>query len=68
MLWESAPALDYRGQETPPTCEAKLLQPGKHELITIKNGGHGFDGAGMKEPVVADAFERVMAFLKRHLR
>ncbi len=47
---------------------AELARVGvEHELITIKNGGHGFDGAGIKEPVVADAFERVMAFLKRHM-
>jgi dienelactone hydrolase len=36
----------------------------EHELITIKNGGHGFDGAGIKEPVVANAFERVLDFLE----
>lgn len=39
----------------------------EHELITITNGGHGFDGAGAKDPVVAGAFESVMAFLKRHV-
>ena len=39
----------------------------EHELITISDGGHGFDGAGMKEPVVAEAFERVLAFLKHHM-
>ncbi len=39
----------------------------EHELITIINGGHGFDGAGTKNPVVARSFESVMAFLKRHV-
>jgi len=36
-----------------------------HELITIVNGEHGFDGE-MVRPEVADAFGRVRAFLKRH--
>ena len=39
----------------------------EHELITISGGGHGFDGAGTKDPVVANAFERAMTFLKRHV-
>ena len=36
------------------------------ELITLPNQGHAFDkfGEGMKNPVVADAFERVIRFLK----
>jgi acetyl esterase/lipase len=38
----------------------------KHELITIKGGGHGFDGK-MDDPVVKDTFARVMAFLAEHL-
>ncbi|MBM3236500.1 alpha/beta hydrolase [Candidatus Poribacteria bacterium] len=40
----------------------------EHELITIKNGGHGFDGAGIKEPVVANAFEQVLDFLKNQVK
>ena len=39
----------------------------EHEFITITNGGHGFDGAGTKDPMVANAFEQVMTFLKRHV-
>ena len=38
-----------------------------HEFITIPNGGHGFDGTGSKNPVVVNAFERVMTFLKYHV-
>jgi acetyl esterase/lipase len=38
-----------------------------HEFISIKNGGHGFDGKGAKDPQVAQAFERVMTFLKQHV-
>jgi len=38
----------------------------EHELITIPNGGHGFDGSG--DPLAADAFGRVLAFLDAHLR
>ncbi len=37
----------------------------EHELITIPGGGHGFDGSDA--PIVADAFERVLAFLNSHL-
>jgi acetyl esterase/lipase len=44
-----------------------LAQAGvEHELITIPNGGHGFDGSD--HPAAADAFERVLAFLDAHLR
>lgn len=39
----------------------------EHELIKISGGGHGFDGAGTKNPVVARAFEKVMDFLKQHV-
>jgi acetyl esterase/lipase len=38
-----------------------------HELITIKNGPHGFDGKGFKDAEVASAFERTLAFLKKHV-
>jgi len=39
----------------------------EHELITIPGGGHGFDGAGVSGPLVADALKRVMSFLKKHI-
>ena len=39
----------------------------EHALITIKNGGHGFDGVGTKDPVVANAFEQVLDFLQCHV-
>ena len=38
----------------------------EHDLITIPNGGHGFD-ANMDSPVTRDAFETVLAFLQKHL-
>jgi acetyl esterase/lipase len=38
----------------------------EHQLITIPGGKHGFDG-DMKNPVVRDAFDAVLAFLKKHL-
>ena len=38
----------------------------EHELITIPGGGHGFDWS--EEPTASHAFERVLAFLTRHLR
>jgi len=38
----------------------------EHELITIQDGGHGFDRK-LDDPPVAQAFDRVLAFLQRHL-
>ena len=37
----------------------------KHQLLTVPGGGHGFD-SGMEAPMVARAFEVVLAFLERH--
>ncbi len=36
-------------------------------LISRPYWNHGFDGAGLKDPQVSAAFERVMAFLGEHL-
>jgi len=38
----------------------------EHELITIPNGGHCFDWS-LKDSVVADAYARVLVFLRKHL-
>jgi dipeptidyl aminopeptidase/acylaminoacyl peptidase len=38
----------------------------EHELITVKDAGHGL--AGAKPAVVAGVRDRVVAFLKRHLK
>jgi dipeptidyl aminopeptidase/acylaminoacyl peptidase len=49
---------------------AKMLerQQVEHQLITMTNRGHGFDGGrkAAEDPVIAESFERVLAFLKRH--
>lgn len=37
----------------------------EHELVTIPGGGHGFDGSDA--PIVAEALERVLSFLRQHL-
>ena len=39
----------------------------RHELIILPNRGHGFDraGDGMKDPVTAETFDRVLGFLKK---
>ncbi len=37
-----------------------------HELVSDPEWGHGFDGAGMNDGVVRDAFERVLHFLEKH--
>lgn len=47
---------------------AELKKQGvPHEFYSIKGGGHGFDGKGMKDANVAAAFERIEAFLKKHV-
>ena len=38
----------------------------EHEFIPISEGGHGFDGK-VDDPQSIRAFERVMAFLDKHL-
>lgn len=38
-----------------------------HEFISIKGGGHGFDGKGMQDPNVSAAFDRIETFLKEHV-
>ncbi|MSU77512.1 MAG: alpha/beta hydrolase [Gemmataceae bacterium] len=35
-----------------------------NEVITIKDGPHGFDGKGLADPRNAEAFDRVIAFLR----
>ncbi|MBI4657547.1 MAG: alpha/beta hydrolase [Verrucomicrobia bacterium] len=42
----------------------------EHELITMKGRGHGFDGGrdGMKDPEISATFDRVVAFLDKHLK
>lgn len=41
----------------------------EHRLITVSNGGHGFDGAngGLSDPANTERFVRVLEFLKQHL-
>jgi dipeptidyl aminopeptidase/acylaminoacyl peptidase len=39
----------------------------ENRLITIPDGGHGFDGLGLDDPVVADAFREVIQFLDHRL-
>jgi hypothetical protein len=36
----------------------------------VKDGGHGFDGAGggLKNPANAERFERVLGFLRKHIK
>ncbi len=38
-----------------------------HEFITIKGGGHGFDGKGMNDADVSAAFDRIETFLKKYV-
>jgi acetyl esterase/lipase len=42
----------------------------EQELITVKNGGHGFDSqkGGLKDPDNAERFRRVVEFVKRHVK
>ena len=39
----------------------------RHEFIRMAGRGHGFDGA-MWDPVITATFDRVLAFLEKHLR
>jgi dipeptidyl aminopeptidase/acylaminoacyl peptidase len=38
-----------------------------HDFVSIKGGGHGFDGKGMNDPTVSAAFGTIEVFLKKHL-
>lgn len=38
-----------------------------HEFISIKGGGHGFDGKGMEDADVSAAFDKIEKFLKQHV-
>jgi len=40
----------------------------EHQLITMTNRGHGFDGGRRvaEDPVIAETFDQVVAFLKKH--
>ena len=48
---------------------AKMLQrlQVEHQLITMTNRGHGFDGGrkAADDPLIAETFDRVLAFLKK---
>ena len=39
----------------------------EHEFLALQGSGHGFDGAGMGDPTVSDVFDRVLAFLEKHM-
>jgi acetyl esterase/lipase len=50
------------------TMAAELKRVGvDHELISIKGGGHGFDGKGLKDADVSAAFDKIDLFLKKYL-
>jgi dipeptidyl aminopeptidase/acylaminoacyl peptidase len=37
----------------------------EHKFLSIRNGGHGFD-RDMTAAIVVEAFEKVIAFLRKH--
>jgi acetyl esterase/lipase len=39
----------------------------EHELNVVQERGHGFDHEGSNDPLVAEAFNQVFGFLKKHL-
>ena len=51
---------------------AKMLERHhvQHELITMTNRGHGFDGGrkAAEDPAISATFDRVLEFLKNHVR
>jgi acetyl esterase/lipase len=38
-----------------------------HELLSFRGYGHGFDGKGLQDPRIADAFDRIIRFLKERV-
>jgi acetyl esterase/lipase len=48
-------------------AQAFQQQGVEHELAVFAGQGHGFDHAGYDDPVVAEAFDRVLRFLEKHL-
>jgi acetyl esterase/lipase len=59
---------DVPYQQSVLMAEALKRHHVEHQLITVADGGHGFDGAngGLKDPANAERFETVLDFLKRH--
>ena len=39
-----------------------------YEFITNRDWDHGFDDEGMEDPTVQKAFDRILAFLEKHVR
>jgi dipeptidyl aminopeptidase/acylaminoacyl peptidase len=39
-----------------------------YNFISNPDWGHSFDRAGMKDPMVKDAFGRILTFLEKHVR
>jgi dipeptidyl aminopeptidase/acylaminoacyl peptidase len=39
-----------------------------YELVSKPHWGHVFDGAGMEDPSVREAFDKVLMFLEKHVR
>jgi acetyl esterase/lipase len=39
-----------------------------HEFITNQNWGHVFDNAGVDDPTVEDAFNKILKFLEKHVK
>ena len=55
--------------ELSPKMAEELARHGvDYELVTDPQWGHGFDSAGLEDPTVAEAAERLFAFLERHLK
>jgi dipeptidyl aminopeptidase/acylaminoacyl peptidase len=57
---------DVPYQQSVLMAEALSRQGIENELITIRDGPHGFD-ADLGQPQVRAAFDAAIAFLKRHL-
>jgi acetyl esterase/lipase len=68
LLLHGTADTDVPFQQSLGMAEALRARGVPHELVTMSNRGHVFDstGAGMKDPLVADAFERVIHFVKEN--
>lgn len=58
---------DVPVQQSEQMAELLRQQGVEHELVVLAGKGHGFDHAGVGDPAVADAFDRVLRFLEKHL-
>jgi acetyl esterase/lipase len=68
MLLHGDKDTDVPFQQSAEMSQELKRQQVEHEFIALTNRGHGFDGGRdiMKDPEIAQTFDRILAFLKKH--